>query len=77
VSKESRGGGDGGPRIRRTGRRRVTTDPVPGTDPAPQKADGSPVERAAEDADESWGGGRKADDKNDERLKRDKPPHWG
>lgn len=41
-------------------RRRVQTEPVPGSDPNP----------TPEPA-------RHADDENDERLKRDKPPHWG
>jgi hypothetical protein len=41
-------------------RRRVTTEPVPGSDPnpAPEPPRGSGTE-------------------NDERLKADKPPHWG
>jgi hypothetical protein len=64
--------------VRRTGRRRVSTDPVPGSDPTPQGApEGTPV-RAAEDTDESWGDrpdGATAGP-NDERLKRDVPPHW-
>ncbi len=33
--------------------------------------------RAAEDTDRAWGGAwRESDDSNDERLLRDKPPHW-
>jgi hypothetical protein len=40
--------------------RRVTTGPIPGTDPTPQPE----PERHAEN-------------ENDERLKADKPPHWG
>jgi len=41
-------------------RRRVTTAPVPGTDPNP-----SPEPT------------RHAENENDDRLKADKPPHWG
>ena len=41
-------------------RRRVTTDAVPGTDPAPSNEPARHVEG-----------------ENDDRLKRDKPPHWG
>ena len=40
--------------------RRVTTKPVPGSDPNPQP---EPL--------------RHSGDENDERLKADKPPHWG
>ncbi len=40
--------------------RRVTTGPIPGTDPTPQPE----PERHAEN-------------ETDERLKADKPPHWG
>ena len=52
--------------------RRVTTPPVPGSDPEPQRS--AEAVRAAEDADVSWGdrGGE-----NDSRLIADKPPHWG
>ncbi len=46
--------------LRARRRRRVTTDPVPGSDPHPQ-----PEER------------RHSVGENDERLKGDKPPHWG
>ena len=52
--------------------RRVRTAPVPGSDPEPQRRD-DPV-RAGEDAEESWGDRRS---ENDDRLKADKPPHWG
>ena len=41
-------------------RRRVKTEPVPGSDQSPPK---EPQ--------------RHADGENDERLKADKPPHWG
>jgi high-mobility group nucleosome-binding domain-containing protein 2 len=79
TSRSDEGAKDGAEaaKVKRTGRRRVSTDAVPGSDPAPQRADGSPVERAGEDDDRSWGGSPKPDDKNDERLKLDKPPHWG
>ncbi|GAA2231202.1 hypothetical protein N1031_07540 [Herbiconiux moechotypicola] len=73
--------------VRKSGRRRVSTDAVPGSDPTPQAGEGSPV-RATEDTDAAWGGaagrprasgasgaaGRPSE--NDERLKRDVPPHW-
>ena len=72
--------GDGTtPRVRKTGRRRASTAPVPGSDPTPQAAsDGTPV-RAAEDTEQAWGDrppGSAASGPNDDRLKRDKPPHW-
>jgi hypothetical protein len=63
--------------VHRTGRRRVSTDPAPGSDPTPQASpEGTPV-RATEDTDESWGD-RPASSAgpNDDRLKRDVPPHW-
>jgi len=51
---------------------------VPGTDAAPQASASRRVDppvRAGEDTDQGWGetpsGG------NDERLRRDVPPHWG
>ena len=44
------------PRIRR----RVRTEPVPGSDPTPEP---EPSKHSV--------------DENDERLKLDKPPHWG
>ncbi|GAB3803862.1 hypothetical protein GCM10028798_23440 [Humibacter antri] len=52
---------------------------APGADPAPQSGERSggatdvPV-RAAEDTDRAWGD---RSDSNDDRLKRDLPPHWG
>ena len=52
--------------------RRVTTAPVPGSDPAPQASDD--VVRAGEDSEESWGDRRTG---NDDRLRADVPPHWG
>jgi hypothetical protein len=51
--------------------RRVRLDGAPGADPAPQDAV-APV-KAAEDSDRSWGDGG---DSNDDRLKRDVPPHY-
>ncbi|ARJ04760.1 hypothetical protein GCM10010988_36590 [Cnuibacter physcomitrellae] len=59
------------PRIRRAGRRRVITDPVPGSDPTPQDLPRVEPVRAAEDADAPSARGE-----NDERLRRDVPPHW-
>jgi len=61
------------------GPRRARTEPVPGSDPNPQRAlPGDAPVRASEDTDSAWGdtppqGGRE----NDERLRRDVPPHWG
>ncbi len=58
----------------RRGSRRAQLPAVPGTDPAPQavpKPD-APV-RAGEDTDRAWGD---SSDSNDDRLKRDVPPHW-
>jgi hypothetical protein len=51
---------------RRRGHRRVTTPPAPGSDPAPSlpKRAEAPEERS------------ERNDSNDERLKRDVPPHW-
>lgn len=43
-----------------TGPRRVTTDPVPGSDPNPEPEPS-----------------RHQPDENDERLRGDRPPHWG
>lgn len=40
--------------------RRVSTDPVPGSDPNPQPEPS-----------------RYSGEENDDRLKADKPPHWG
>jgi hypothetical protein len=47
----------------------VRTEPVPGSDPAPQSRD-----PAAEDEPRAWGNG---EDGNDARLRDDVPPHWG
>jgi hypothetical protein len=53
---------------RRRSHRRVTTPPAPGSDPAPALP---PRVEAPEERSERDGG-----DSNDERLKRDVPPHW-
>lgn len=69
-------------------RRRVTTEPPPGSDPNPQSPDGSngPAVLAGEDSPAAWGDApvRYADDRvesprgpNDDRLRADKPPHYG
>lgn len=67
--------------IRRTGRRRVSTTAVPGSDPDPQSTAGRTPERATEDTDVAWGDARSngpstGSGENDERLRLDKPPHW-
>ncbi|MBF4635598.1 hypothetical protein ITJ38_14385 [Agreia pratensis] len=55
----------------------MTTDAVAGSDPTPQRADGSAVEKADEDTDASWGApSPRGSDRNDDRLKLEKPPHW-
>ncbi|MCS5714658.1 hypothetical protein NVV95_08845 [Herbiconiux sp. CPCC 205716] len=72
--------------VKKVGRRRVATSAVPGSDPTPQTGpDGQPV-RAAEDTDQAWGvaprtngggaSGASGEQPNDERLRRDVPPHW-
>jgi high-mobility group nucleosome-binding domain-containing protein 2 len=56
--------------------RRVVKPAQSGTDPNPSSVGD---ERAAEDQPHRWGdeGGEDgATDRNDERLRRDKPPHW-
>jgi len=56
--------------------RRVQRPGAPGTDPKPQRMPrADPPVRAKEDVDRSRGG-RPPGDSNDERLKRDVPPHW-
>lgn len=52
--------------------RRARRPGAPGADPAPQER-GRAV-RAKDDTDRVWNDG---DDSNDERLRRDRPPHWG
>ncbi|MFB2554835.1 hypothetical protein [Herbiconiux liangxiaofengii] len=72
-------GGGTPPGIRRTGRRRVSTTAAPGSDPTPQALPERAPVRAAEDTDESWGDRPAAagsSGPNDDRLKRDVPPHW-
>ncbi|MGO2111209.1 MAG: hypothetical protein ACTH31_06310 [Pseudoclavibacter sp.] len=65
--------------------RRVRTDPAPGADPSPQRLDdGRPaeVELAGEDRLGAWGDDGldvlpdAASSSNDERLERDRPPHY-
>lgn len=58
---------------RKTGRR-VTRKGVPGSDPTPQAGVAADAAvRASEDTDRAWGDGS---DSNDDRLRRDLPPHW-
>jgi len=59
---------DDGRMPRRRPHRRVTTPPAPGSDPAPAlPKHAEPPEERSE---------RRDADSNDERLKRDVPPHW-
>jgi hypothetical protein len=51
--------------------RRVRLSAPEGTDPEPQQ--GVDPVRADEDEDRAWGD---RDDSNDDRLKRDVPPHY-
>lgn len=64
---------------RQRGSRRAQRAAPEGVDPTP--SDHSLTARATEDAPEGWGGTpvrrAKAAGENDERLKIDKPPHWG
>lgn len=53
-------------------RRRVTRPGAPGSDPQPQE--GLDPVRAREDRDAAWGD---REPSNDDRLRRDVPPHWG
>jgi hypothetical protein len=58
---------------RKTGRR-VQREGAPGADPTPQTGIGRDAAvRASEDTDRAWGD---RSDSNDDRLKRDRPPHW-
>ncbi|WP_066044107.1 hypothetical protein [Herbiconiux solani] len=62
--------------VKRTGRRRVSTEPVAGSDPTPQDVpDVTPV-RAAEDRDDVPASSPATRGENDDRLRQDKPPHW-
>lgn len=60
--------------------RRVRKPSKPGVDPSPGESN---RELAAEDNPQLWGdidsgsSAAGANTPNDERLKRDKPPHWG
>ena len=59
----------------RRGARRAQLPAAPGTDESPQEVPGqgdAPV-RSGEDTDRAWGD---TSDSNDDRLKRDVPPHW-
>lgn len=55
--------------------RRVKRPGAVGADPAPlsERPGDEPPVRAAEDTDAAWGDRPRG---NDERLKRDVPPHW-
>ncbi|KZC95280.1 hypothetical protein AWH51_09065 [Clavibacter tessellarius] len=57
--------------------RRASTPPVPGSDPTPQADARVPAVRAAEDAPQGWGDAPASADTNDDRLRLDRPPHWG
>jgi high-mobility group nucleosome-binding domain-containing protein 2 len=57
--------------------RRASTAPVPGSDPTPQADAHEAAVRAAEDAPQGWGDAPAASDANDDRLRLDRPPHWG
>ncbi|OUE23221.1 hypothetical protein BFL36_07575 [Clavibacter michiganensis] len=50
---------------------------MPGSDPTPQADAHAPAVRAAEDAPQGWGDAPAASDANDDRLRLDRPPHWG
>lgn len=57
--------------------RRVSTPPVPGSDPHPQQT-ARDAELASEDSPAAWGDAPKAPEtENDGRLVRERPPHWG
>jgi hypothetical protein len=45
-----------------------------GVDPTPTMLNTAPVARVFEDTDAAWGD---RSDSNDQRLRDDKPPHWG
>ncbi|PPF60842.1 hypothetical protein C5C13_02800 [Clavibacter michiganensis] len=78
AAPEPTGAGEGeGERrpVRRS--RRASTAPVPGSDPTPQADAHEAAVRAAEDAPQGWGDAPAASDANDDRLRLDRPPHWG
>ncbi|CAM5789877.1 putative protein OS=Cellulomonas persica OX=76861 GN=CPE01_28480 PE=4 SV=1 [Cellulomonas persica] len=52
----------------------ATSDPCPGSRIADRSTDALLAARSADDSDVGWGEGR---DDNDDRLRLDKPPHWG
>ncbi len=56
---------------------RPTSEPVTGTSAPVADRSGDPLAalRSADDSDEGWGGPVGRDD-NDDRLARDRPPHW-
>ena len=67
--------------VGRKGPRRAQRAGAPGADPTPQarpargtRGAQDAAVRASEDTDRAWGDGS---DSNDDRLKRDVPPHWG
>lgn len=48
--------------------------PPDGTGPVPPPGGAALPDRAAEDSDRAWG--EHGEDSNDDRLRRDVPPHW-
>jgi high-mobility group nucleosome-binding domain-containing protein 2 len=74
AAREADAAGERRP-VRRS--RRASTPPVPGSDPTPQADAHAPAVRAAEDAPQGWGDAPAASDANDDRLRLDRPPHWG
>ncbi|MFD3447056.1 hypothetical protein ACFDTO_20865 [Microbacteriaceae bacterium 4G12] len=64
---------------KKRGPRRARTQPVAGSDPTPQReVPGAAPVRASEDTDQAWGDRpASGSGENDERLRRDVPPHWG
>jgi hypothetical protein len=61
--------------------RRVTRPGAPGTDPVPRAVprNRETSQKAKEDTDEAWGDPLTEDGSgavNDDRLRREKPPHW-
>lgn len=70
------------PRRADAGPARPGAETTPPTTPpaatAPADADAALLPpRAAEDTGQAWGDWRDDGDSNDERLLRDRPPHWG
>lgn len=59
------------------GRRRNRRATSSGSSPARAEPDGPVLpDRAAEDTDEAWGRWREDGPSDDERILREKPPHW-